>query len=146
MWMKTEVFWNDTPCRLVMLNGAVTSQKNWIFIVRRHAIWDLQKWNTESALLRRIIKVHDFSFPPSTAWVLKTGPIRCPETSANNYQSTLRNIPEELRFHGKYLRIVLFMRTEEYCVGCLMNTAEQFLIAFNNVPPVLFSYKCYFAK
>jgi len=30
---------------------------------------------------------------------LKIGPIFCPETSATNYQSTLRNIPEERRSH-----------------------------------------------
>jgi hypothetical protein len=30
-------------------------------------------------------------------WVLKMGQICCPETSVNNYQSTLRNIPEEPR-------------------------------------------------
>jgi uncharacterized protein YodC (DUF2158 family) len=28
---------------------------------------------------------------------VKMGPIGCPETSVNNYQSTLRNIPEERR-------------------------------------------------
>jgi hypothetical protein len=30
-----------------------------------------------------------------TSWPLKMGPIRCPETSVNDYHSTLRNIPEE---------------------------------------------------
>jgi hypothetical protein len=29
------------------------------------------------------------------AWPLKMGPIGCPETSVTNYQSDLRNIPEE---------------------------------------------------
>jgi hypothetical protein len=33
----------------------------------------------------------------STSWLLKMGPICCPETSVQNYQSTLRNIPEERR-------------------------------------------------
>ena len=34
-------------------------------------------------------------------WAWKMGPIGCPETSVTNYQSTctLRNIPEEWRFH-----------------------------------------------
>jgi hypothetical protein len=32
-----------------------------------------------------------------TAWPLKMRPIGCPETSVNNHQSTLRNIPEERR-------------------------------------------------
>jgi hypothetical protein len=31
---------------------------------------------------------------------LKKGTIRCPETSGTNYQSTLRNIPEERRSHS----------------------------------------------
>jgi hypothetical protein len=31
------------------------------------------------------------------SWPLKMGPIGCPETSVQNYQSTLRNIPEERR-------------------------------------------------
>jgi hypothetical protein len=30
-------------------------------------------------------------------WPLKMGPIRCPETSVNNYHTTPRNIPEESR-------------------------------------------------
>ena len=30
---------------------------------------------------------------------LKMGPIRCPETSVNDYHSTLSNTPEERRFH-----------------------------------------------
>jgi hypothetical protein len=29
------------------------------------------------------------------SWPLKMGPICCPETSVENYHSTLRNIPEE---------------------------------------------------
>ena len=32
-------------------------------------------------------------------WPLKMGPIGCPETSVRSYQSTLRKIPEESRYH-----------------------------------------------
>jgi hypothetical protein len=32
-----------------------------------------------------------------TSWPLKMGPICCPETSVQNYHSTVRNIPEERR-------------------------------------------------
>ena len=32
----------------------------------------------------------------SDSWPLKMGPIRCPETSVNNYETTPRNIPEGL--------------------------------------------------
>jgi hypothetical protein len=34
-------------------------------------------------------------------WSLKMGRIRCPETSVKDYQSTLRKIPEERRFHQR---------------------------------------------
>jgi hypothetical protein len=33
---------------------------------------------------------------------LKMGPIGCPETSAQNYRSTLLNIPEARRCHARY--------------------------------------------
>ena len=50
--------------------------------------------------------VTDVSVPPSmvmqstkdlTAWLLKMGPIICPETSVTNDQLTKRNIPDEQR-------------------------------------------------
>jgi hypothetical protein len=34
-----------------------------------------------------------------TSWLLKMGPIRCPETSVKDYHSTLRNIAEESTSH-----------------------------------------------
>ena len=34
-----------------------------------------------------------------TSWLLKMGPIDCPETSVQNYHSTLRNILEQPRSH-----------------------------------------------
>jgi hypothetical protein len=39
------------------------------------------------------------SWPSRTSWPLKMGPIRCPETSVQKYNSMLRNIPEEHRSH-----------------------------------------------
>jgi hypothetical protein len=47
------------------------------------------------------VRTHFFQFVQSkknyscTAWPLKMGPTGCPETSVNNYQSTLNNFPEE---------------------------------------------------
>jgi hypothetical protein len=38
-------------------------------------------------------------FSSWTSWPLKMGPIGCPETSVQNYQSTLRNIADARRFH-----------------------------------------------
>jgi hypothetical protein len=35
-----------------------------------------------------------------TAWPLKMGAKRCPETLVTNYQYALRNIPEERRSHN----------------------------------------------
>jgi len=34
------------------------------------------------------------------------GQVACPETSVNNYLSTLRNVPEERRSHTKELLIL----------------------------------------
>jgi hypothetical protein len=38
----------------------------------------------------------------AVAWPLKMGPIFCLDTSVNNYQSTLRNIPEERKSYSYY--------------------------------------------
>ena len=46
-----------------------------------------------SGLLRKV----DWQFVTDIS-----GPIGCPETSVANYQSALRNIPEERRFHLLY--------------------------------------------
>jgi hypothetical protein len=46
---------------------------------------------------------------------VKMGPIRCPETSVNNYHTTPRNIPEE-----RNLRIVFFS-----VVNCLSSTDTE---------------------
>jgi len=51
--------------------------------------WDLRS----SGTLRGVYSVIDDSGP------LKMEPISCPETSANNYQSTLRNSQKERRSH-----------------------------------------------
>jgi hypothetical protein len=40
-----------------------------------------------------------FSRVKSPRRPLKMGPIRCPETSVNNYHMTPRNIPEDRRYH-----------------------------------------------
>jgi len=50
----------------------------------------------------------------NNAWPLKMGPISCPETSLNNYQPRLRNVPEERRsdlYRGEGLKshLVLFL-------------------------------------
>jgi hypothetical protein len=41
--------------------------------------------------------------PPWTSWPWKMGPIGCSETSAQNYHSTLCNIPEERRSRRRWI-------------------------------------------
>jgi hypothetical protein len=62
--------------------------------------WDLRS----SEILRSVVWLRIYvtvagfvSF--SDSWPLKIGPIRCPETSLNNYHTMTRNIPEERRSH-----------------------------------------------
>jgi hypothetical protein len=56
------------------------------------------------------------------SWPLKMGPIGCPETSVQNYHSTLSNIPEERRSHehrGESLRSCTSV-TELHSVICTL--------------------------
>ena len=53
----------------------------------RNLVWTLPCWRTSQC------------HSSWTAWPLKMGSICCPETSVTNYQSTLRNIPEERSSH-----------------------------------------------
>jgi hypothetical protein len=45
----------------------------------------------------------------SDSWPVQMGPIRCPETSVNNYQTTPRNTPEDRRFHKLLLFLLLLL-------------------------------------
>jgi hypothetical protein len=75
--VRSSLFWDCTQRRLLI------SYRRFGLSYRSH----LQR----SSSLRRI------SYSPWTASALKMGPIGCSETSVNNYQSTLCNIPEERR-------------------------------------------------
>jgi hypothetical protein len=52
------------------------------------------------------------------------GPIRCPETSVNNYYTTRSNTPEDRRFHTKFywrqqsLQILTVGGLSSYCKAC----------------------------
>jgi len=52
-------------------------------------------------IMPTLVAFRDFglSILKGQAWLLKMGPIYCPETSVNNYQSIPRNVPEERRSH-----------------------------------------------
>jgi hypothetical protein len=51
---------------------------------------------------------------------VKMGQIRCPETSVNNYHTTLRNIPEQRRSYNKQIRCVI----SRGCLSALAKLAE----------------------
>jgi hypothetical protein len=50
------------------------------------------------------------------AWPLQMGPIGCLETSVTNYQSTLRNIPEEQKSHLHLGRSLILSIQENLCI------------------------------
>jgi hypothetical protein len=57
--------------------------------------WDIaQRW---VVILYRRFGATYRSYLQGTSWPLNMGPIGCPETSVQNYHSTLRNIAEERR-------------------------------------------------
>jgi hypothetical protein len=48
------------------------------------------------------------------------GPIRCPETSVNNYHTTTRNNPEDHRFHSDIIRHFIMSDEAHYeLAGCV---------------------------
>ena len=56
-------------------------------------------------------------FSYSDSWPVKMGPIRCPETSVNNYHTTPRNIPEERRSYqhrGGSLKLRFSRKMRDY--------------------------------
>ena len=83
--MKITVLWDMTPCKLTeviqMKTGTFVSN-SW----KSALFWDTMR--------RRVLIVYRRF---GTSWPFKMGPIRCPETSVNNYHTTPRNIPEERR-------------------------------------------------
>ena len=85
MRTRSALFWDFTQCRTVAPGRP-----------SRHPIGPNlkdQAVQEESVLMRP-------RYSPSTAGPLKVGLLLCPETSARNYHSTLRNIPEEDKPHG----------------------------------------------
>ena len=73
MPMRSALFWDFTPCRMVIPYWRRTT-----------SLPHLQ----ESSIL---------TFFFLNAWLLKIGRIGCPETSVRNYNSTLHKIPKERR-------------------------------------------------
>jgi hypothetical protein len=49
---------------------------------------------------------------------VRTGPIRCPETSVNNYHTTPHNTPEDCRFH-RFLEITICDFVQAVTVMCI---------------------------
>jgi hypothetical protein len=60
------------------------------------------------------------------SWPVKVGPIRCPETSVNNYHTTPCNYPEDRRFH-LCLYFTFFYMVHMYCLYFFMNCVRNSL-------------------
>jgi hypothetical protein len=82
---RSALFWHITQCWVVVMYrrfgttyrfpySRVKKSKNSNFLTRNPRTW-------------------------TTSWRFKMGPIGCPETSVQNYHSTLRNIAQESRAH-----------------------------------------------
>jgi hypothetical protein len=80
-----------------VLDSAATS---YTLYLRSAFFWDITQPRVVYRRLGTTYRSHlQVSRSPWTAWPLRMGPIRCPETSVQNYHSTLSNIPEERRSH-----------------------------------------------
>jgi hypothetical protein len=65
---------------------------------------ELGRFNSESlrhiaGTQHRFNATRSWTFQALNSWLLKMGPIGCPERSVRNYHSTMGNIPEERRSH-----------------------------------------------
>jgi hypothetical protein len=79
MLMKSAVFWGIMQCRVVI-------------VYRRFGTM----YRSSSS---------ELSY--SDSWPVRMGPVRCPETSVNNYHTTPRNTPEDRRFHCAFFWEIL---------------------------------------
>jgi hypothetical protein len=84
-----------------------------------------------------------------TAWPLTIGPIGCLETTATNYQSTLRNNPEEYRSHlrrGENLKLLVFNVTYRVILHSIANHTKSLYspdLVYLAVLPQLYSIRHY---
>jgi hypothetical protein len=89
--VRSALFWDITQRRVVIL------YRRFGTTFRSH----LQGWRSPirvGSRLNRVFFLQAF-YSSWTSWPLKMGPISCPETSVNEYHSTLRYTPEERRSH-----------------------------------------------
>jgi hypothetical protein len=66
-------------------------------------------------------------------WPLKMGPIVCPETSVQNYYSTLRNIPEERRSQQAVISSSLTYKGHVLRRVCCKNIEEHSFFRYKDV-------------
>jgi hypothetical protein len=77
------------------------------------------------------------------AWLLKLGLICCPGTSVTNYQSILRNIPEERRSRlscGRSSKLFIVVTTVTWhsgCPGIKSWPSEYYFVVFDGLPQSL---------
>jgi hypothetical protein len=81
MQMRSALFWGITQCRVLIVYRCFGTTYRSNLQGSRNSCW--------------------------TSWLLKMGPISCPEMSLNNYHSPLRNIPGERRCLGNWLYLRL---------------------------------------
>jgi hypothetical protein len=106
---STVVFWVMTPCNFI----------EWLF--RNIGI---HLWNDKLSYLE--------------SWPVKMGPIRCPETSANNYHTTPCNYPEDRIFHqhrGGSLksRLIIVFREKYITLSIIKSLKPLILLVKSNI-------------
>ena len=78
----------------------IYNNRNLLLELRSALFWDITQGMTVIPF-RRFGKTYRSIFKgfQGTSWLLKMGPIICPETWVRNYRHTLRNNPEERQSH-----------------------------------------------
>jgi hypothetical protein len=140
---------NDICARLgyyAALSGscAPTFRDNLSVSSPRVKIWASWPLKDGTARLSRNVgikcqEVHEESIS-WTSWPLKRGPIRCPETSVQNYHLWPRNTPEERRSHihrGGSLKSRTFLRVKTFSKFC---ASRSFITVFTRTRQLALSW------
>jgi hypothetical protein len=139
--MKLSFNWLPVICNSVSenrLSVLLWQKKSELQMVRLEVIFlnIIHRWDLRSSGMLRSHRISSL-----TSWLWKMGMIGCPETSVQNYHSTLRNIPEERKSYlhlGGSPKSRIIHRIFE-CVGhCLYTrcTISFYAIAVDSVTHV----------
>jgi hypothetical protein len=88
--------WNETDSYLAAVNYKTLESCTLVGCYGASSVNPLQTFRDNVSVPSSKVKRSSW-----ISWPLKMGPICCPETSAIDYDSTLRNIPEERRFYQR---------------------------------------------